>query len=105
MRMADGELRRADAIFDGVTVVLAKGTPHESRCLVHFLAVKGLAHLAEVLFPAVMDHQFGGVGVDRYRRGLPGTDPSCWMGMMPRWVRCRWSAGAIRRQLQGQQPS
>jgi hypothetical protein len=68
MRMADGEMRRADAVFDGVTVVLAKGTPHESRCIVHFLAVKGLVHLAEVLFPAIMDHQFGGVGVDRYRR-------------------------------------
>jgi hypothetical protein len=30
--------------------------------------VEGLKHLAEVLFPSVLDHQFGGVGVDRVDR-------------------------------------
>jgi hypothetical protein len=68
MRMADGQLRRAEHEFERVTVVLAMGTPQEVGWTVNFLAVEGLQHLADALFPAILDHQFGGMGVDRVSR-------------------------------------
>ena len=68
MRMADGQLRRAEYRFKEVKVVLAMGTPQEVGWSVNFLAVEGLKHLADALYPAMLDHQFGGAGVDRVSR-------------------------------------
>jgi hypothetical protein len=68
MRMADGQLRRAEYKFKEVKVVLAMGTPQEVGWSVNFLAVEGLKHLADALYPAMLDHQFGGAGVDRVSR-------------------------------------
>jgi hypothetical protein len=49
MRMADGQLRRAEYRFKEVKVVLAMGTPQEVGWSVNFLAVEGLKHLADAL--------------------------------------------------------
>jgi hypothetical protein len=38
------------------------------RCKVNFWCIEGLAPLAEVIYPTIVDHQVGGLGVDRLKR-------------------------------------
>jgi hypothetical protein len=66
MRLASGDLITLDSQFEGVTVVLAMGTPYEARCTLNFWCVPGLSPLAEAVFPTVADHQFCSAGVDRF---------------------------------------
>jgi hypothetical protein len=68
LRMANGELKEASRIFEGLTVTLKKGTADEVSCKLNFFSVDGLDHLAQAIYPTVADHQLGGMGVDRVFR-------------------------------------
>jgi hypothetical protein len=62
---ADGQLAKVDKQFAGVRVWLKKGTDEAVSVDLNFLAIPGGGRLYQVTFPTVLDHQVGGLGVDR----------------------------------------
>jgi hypothetical protein len=66
--MASGGVHTVSMAFEEVEVVLAKGTANEFSTKVSFLCIPGLAPLAQVIYPALVDHRAGGAGVDTVLR-------------------------------------
>jgi hypothetical protein len=68
LQLADGQLVVVRRQFQGVGVVLAKGTAQEVSCQLDFWCIPGLERVAQVILPAAADHRFAGLGVDRVRQ-------------------------------------
>jgi len=61
---ADGQLAVVDKMFPNVGMVLARGTANEAKVSFNMLSLPA-GQLYQVIYCALMDHQAGGMGVDR----------------------------------------
>lgn len=89
---ADGKLATIDRQFRGISVVLARNTPHQVAFTLNFLCMPHSEKLYQATFPTVLDHKVGGLGVDRvdkvyrYRPGYAASGDKATVASIP--VRC-----------------